>query len=68
MPHHADLQSRYKDKGVTVIGVTYQGKLGRDGNTEEQAEAFIKKRGSTLPYRFAFADKTLSRTLEAKKL
>ena len=60
MPHLAELQSRFKDKGVTVIGVTYQGILGRDNNTEEQAAAFIKKRGSTLPFRFAYTDKTLS--------
>lgn len=53
MPHLADLQARYKNRGVTVIGFTW-----RDikGNSDEKVAAFVKKRGPTLGYHFAYAD------------
>jgi thiol-disulfide isomerase/thioredoxin len=52
MPHLAELQARYKAKGVTCIGYT-----GRDpDNTEEKVVAFVKKRGPKLGYTFAYAD------------
>jgi thiol-disulfide isomerase/thioredoxin len=51
MPHLAELQRRYKGKGVMVVGLTAEA----FGDTEEKAAAFVKKRGPKLGYRFAFA-------------
>lgn len=51
MPHLAELQNQYKDKGVTIIGCT----AAAFNETEEKAAAFVKKRGPALKYRFAFA-------------
>jgi thiol-disulfide isomerase/thioredoxin len=56
MPHLAELQARFKDQGVTVIGVTARDILERPDNTEEKAAAFVKKRGPALGYAFAYAD------------
>ena len=56
MPHLAELQARYKDEGVTIISFTSRGIRGRPDNTEEKVAAFVKKRGPTLNYRFAYAD------------
>jgi thiol-disulfide isomerase/thioredoxin len=52
MPHLAELHAEYRDKGVTIIGYSARD----EKNTEEKVAAFIKKRGSKLPYTFAFAD------------
>jgi thiol-disulfide isomerase/thioredoxin len=52
MPHVADLQAEYKDKGVTFIGFSAVDKT----NTEARVAAFVKKRGAKLNYTFAFAD------------
>src|SRR5262245_43903748 len=52
MPHLAQLQARYKDKGVTVIGYSAQD----PSNTEQQVAAFVKKRGPKLGYTFAFGE------------
>ncbi len=52
MPHTAELQTQYKDQGVTVIAYT-----GRDpDNTREKVVEFVKKRGQKLPYTFAYND------------
>jgi thiol-disulfide isomerase/thioredoxin len=56
MPHLADLQEKYKDKGVTVIGFTARDVLGKPGHTEEKVAAFVKARGPKLKYTFAYAD------------
>jgi len=56
MPHLAELQARYKDKGVTIIGFTSRDILGAPDNTEEKVLAFVKRRGQTLKYPFAYAD------------
>jgi thiol-disulfide isomerase/thioredoxin len=56
MPELADLQARYKDRGVTCVGVTARDLLDAPGNTEERVAAFVKKRGPKLPYTFAYAD------------
>jgi thiol-disulfide isomerase/thioredoxin len=56
MPHLAELQARYKDQGVTVVGVTARDILGKPDNTEEAAAAFVKRRGPSLNYTFAYAD------------
>jgi thiol-disulfide isomerase/thioredoxin len=58
MPDLADLQARYKDKGVTVISFTCLGIQGRPGNTEEAVAAFVKKRAKALKlnYPLAYAD------------
>jgi thiol-disulfide isomerase/thioredoxin len=52
MPHVAELQAKYKDKGVTFIGYTARDET----NTEEKVTAFVKKRGPKLAYAFAYAD------------
>ena len=56
MPHLAELQAEYKDKGVTVIGFTARDILGKPDHTEEMVAAFVKKRGPKLKYTFAYAD------------
>jgi thiol-disulfide isomerase/thioredoxin len=56
MPHLAELQARYKDQGVTVIGFTSRDIRGVPDNTEEKVAAFVKKRGPTLRYTFAYAE------------
>src|SRR5262245_53253144 len=58
MPHLAELQKRYKGKGVTIIGCT----AAAFTDTQEKAAAFVKKLGPALGYRFAFAS---DRTFEA---
>jgi thiol-disulfide isomerase/thioredoxin len=50
MPHLAELQAEYRDKGVTIIGYSARG----EGNTEEKVAAFVKKRGSKLPLHICF--------------
>jgi thiol-disulfide isomerase/thioredoxin len=52
MPHLGELQSHYRDKGVTVIGYTPKGR----NNDEDKVVAFVKKRGPKLGYTFAYAD------------
>ncbi len=52
MPHVADLQKEYRDKGVTVIGFS----AVDPNNTADKVAGFIKKRGPKLGYTFAFAD------------
>lgn len=56
MPHLAALQARYKDQGVTVLGVTARDILGQPDNTQEKAASFVKRRGQRLKYTFAYAD------------
>ncbi len=52
MPHLAELQAAYRDKGVTFIGFT-----ARDpDNTLEKAAAFVTRRGPKLGYTFAYGD------------
>jgi thiol-disulfide isomerase/thioredoxin len=56
MPHLAELQARYKDQGVTVIGFTSRDIRGGPGNTEDAVAAFVRRRGPTLKYTLAYAD------------
>jgi thiol-disulfide isomerase/thioredoxin len=56
MPHLAELQARYKDQGVTIISFTSRDIRGVPDNSEEKVAAFVKKRGPTLRYTFAYAD------------
>jgi thiol-disulfide isomerase/thioredoxin len=56
MPHLAELQDRYKDQDVTAISFTSRDIRGASGNSEDQVAAFLKKRGTTLNYTFAYAD------------
>lgn len=51
MPELGELQTRYKDKGVTIIGFSTEDA----DNTEDKVTAFVKKRGPKLPYTFAYA-------------
>jgi thiol-disulfide isomerase/thioredoxin len=55
MPHLAELQARYKDQGVTIIGFTSRD-IRESSNSDEKVAAFVNKRGPTLGYRFAYAD------------
>jgi thiol-disulfide isomerase/thioredoxin len=52
MPHTAELQTQYKNKGVTFI--YYSAKDPQ--NTEEQVAAFVKRRGPKLRSTFAYGD------------
>jgi thiol-disulfide isomerase/thioredoxin len=52
MPHLAEMQAEYKDRGVTFIGYTAEGR----NNSEEKVIEFVKKRGPKLQYTFAFAN------------
>lgn len=52
MPHLAQLQVQYKDKGVTFIGYSAKD----PNNSEEKVVAFVNKRGPKLKYTFAYSD------------
>jgi thiol-disulfide isomerase/thioredoxin len=56
MPHLAELQAQYKEKGVTIIGFS----AWDPKNSEEQATAFVRKRGPGLKYTFAFAGDSMT--------
>src|SRR5262249_52486778 len=58
MPELADVQARYHDRGVTIIGFTSRDIRGVAGNTEEEVAALVKRRGAALKLRFplAYAD------------
>jgi thiol-disulfide isomerase/thioredoxin len=56
MPHLAELQARYRDKGVTVIGFTSRDMLGKPDHTEAVVTEFVQKRGPKLKYTFGYAD------------
>jgi thiol-disulfide isomerase/thioredoxin len=52
LPELADLQSDYKDRGLTCVAVTV-----RDpDNSLEKAIGFVKRKGPKLPCRFAYTD------------
>jgi thiol-disulfide isomerase/thioredoxin len=51
MPHLAQLQKQYKDKGVTFIGFST-----KTQDEEAKIAAFVKKRGPKLGYTFAYGD------------
>jgi thiol-disulfide isomerase/thioredoxin len=52
MPHMAEMQAEYRDKGVTFIGFSAKDPT----NTEEKVAEFVKKRGPKLGYTFAYGD------------
>lgn len=52
MPHMAEMQHEYRDKGVTFIGFTSKD----PNNGQEKVAAFVEKRGPKLGYTFAYAD------------
>jgi thiol-disulfide isomerase/thioredoxin len=56
LPRFADVQTRYKGKGATVIAFTSRDIRGVSDNTEDEVAAFVKKRGPTLDVRFAYAE------------
>src|SRR4051812_29459821 len=53
MPHLAELQAEYKEKGVTVVGFTSKDDRG---NVRDKVAEFVKARGPKLNYAFAYAD------------
>ncbi len=52
MPHMAEMQAQFKDKGVTFVGYTAKD----PNNSAEKVAEFVKKRGPKLKYTFAYAD------------
>ena len=52
MPHLAQMQAQYKDKGVTFLGFSAKD----PNNTKEKVTAFVEKRGPKLGYTFAYGD------------
>jgi hypothetical protein len=52
----AELQAQYKDQGVTIISFTSCSIKGAPDNTPEKVATFLKERGPTLTYTFAYAD------------
>jgi thiol-disulfide isomerase/thioredoxin len=52
MPHMGELQSEFRDKGVTFIGFS----AWDENNTYSAVSSFVAKRGLKLGYTFAFAD------------
>lgn len=52
MPHMAQTQAHYREKGVTIIGYTAKD----PNNTAEKVVTFVNKRGSKLGYTFAYSD------------
>jgi thiol-disulfide isomerase/thioredoxin len=51
IPHLTELQKEFKDKGVTIIGVTSADKRG---NTLEKVEKMVAEKGDTMNYRIAW--------------
>ncbi len=58
MPELAELQARYKDRGVTVVSFTCRGIRGGPNNSEEAVADFVNKRAKALKlnYPLAYAD------------
>jgi thiol-disulfide isomerase/thioredoxin len=52
MPHMAEMQHDYRDKGVTFIGFSSKD----PNNSQEKVAAFVEKRGPKLGYTFAYQD------------
>jgi thiol-disulfide isomerase/thioredoxin len=52
MPHLAQTQAHYREKGVTIIGYSAKD----PNNTAEKVAMFVNKRGPQLGYTFAYAD------------
>ncbi len=50
MPHLSEVQAKYKDRGVVVVGVTRQD----PHNSLEVVEAMVKEKGETLAYAVAW--------------
>jgi thiol-disulfide isomerase/thioredoxin len=50
-----ELQSRYKDKGVTIIGITARD-IRDVPNSEDQVTAFVESRGTAFGYPLGYAD------------
>src|SRR5579871_1011252 len=56
MPHLSEIQTKLKDKGVTVIGFSARDPGDTPSNNLESVTAFVAKRGPKLKYTFAYAD------------
>ncbi|MCY2959677.1 MAG: redoxin domain-containing protein [Planctomycetota bacterium] len=53
MPHLSEMQKKYADKGLTIIGVTAEDSRG---NTLEKVEAMVKDKGDKMAYTVAWDD------------
>ncbi len=53
MPHLSELQKKYADKGLTILGVTAE---DTRGNTLEKVEAMVKSKGDIMSYTVAWDD------------
>ncbi len=56
MPHMAEMQAEYRDKGVTFIGFSARDPGDHPKNNLESVSALVKKRGEKLGYTFAYGD------------
>lgn len=52
MPHISELQSEYRSKGLTIIGLTSKD----PNNSEEQVTDFVKNRGDIMQYNVAWCE------------
>lgn len=52
MPHISEIQAEYRDKGLTIIGLTSKD----PNNSEQQVEEFMKNRGDIMGYNVAWCE------------
>lgn len=57
IPHMNDLQAKYKDQDVTIIGATGEYK----GQSRDKVEKFVQKKGDAMNYTVVYEDGTLMR-------
>jgi len=62
MPHLSDLQKKYADKGLTIIGVTKED----PNNSLEAVEAMVKAKGDVMAYSVAWDDGAKTNTAYMK--
>ncbi len=62
MPHLSELQKKYADKGLTIIGVTKED----PNNSLEAVEAMVKAKGDVMSYSVAWDDASKTNTAYMK--
>lgn len=58
MPHLSDLQAKYRDDGVTVIGVDVWEDRGPAPRSEADVRAFVERQGDLMAYHVAYDGKS----------
>jgi thiol-disulfide isomerase/thioredoxin len=62
IPHLTSIQKRYKDKGVTIIGVASSERGNSDDEKRAKVKDFVKKRDKEIGYTIAYdEDRSMSR-------